>query len=303
MKLYFIALLLCGTFLQAQNITQAGKWLGDDEQKNNPYILETDDYTKMMTDFVALYNAKDYDQLIAYYTDAYVEKNGENIKKSLDNYANVEWEPFVVIPVRVKGKENTQVLVWSNESREWKNGSKQKLGLVEVFDFTPERKINWVGQWRWNNPENEFGLPYGGKFFGKKENDYRGRPLVFSNRGETKAIEDFVAAYNKMDAEACALLFADNLTMEQADGKKVKMEKSDLADYFSTMKSVNWQLYSIVPLKIANTDPASGVMVSSRETRNMKDGSVWDKELVEYFYFNVEGKVNYIVQYARDISE
>lgn len=303
MKPYFIALLLCGTFLQAQNITQSGKWLGDDEQKNDPYVLESDDYTKLMTDFVALYNEKNYDQLIAYYTDAYAEKNGENIKKSLENYANIDWEPFVVIPVRVKGKENTQVLVWSNESREWKNGSKQKLGLVEVFDFTPERKINWVGQWRWNNSENEFGLSYGGKFFGKKDNDYRGRPLVFSNRGETKAIEDFVAAYNKMDAVTCALLFADNFTMEQADGKKIEMKKSDLAEYFSTMKSVNWQLYSIVPLKIANTDPASGVMVSSRETRNMKDGSVWDKELVEYFYFNVEGKVNYIVQYARDISK
>lgn len=303
MKPYVLALLLCGSILQAQDLTQAGKWLGDDEQKDNPYLLESDDYTKIMTDLVAAYNAKDYDQLMALYTDDYEEKNGESIKRTLDNYANVAWEPFVIIPVRVKGKENTQVLVWSNESREWKNGSKQKLGLVEVFDFTPERKVNWVGQWRWDNPENEFGLPYGGKFFGKSDNDYRGRPLVFSNRGETQAIEDMVVAYNKMDAETVKTFFADQFTVQQADGKKLDMTPDDFANAFAPYTALDWQIYSIVPLKIANTDPVSGVMVASRETRTMKDGTVWDKELVEHFYFDLDGKIFSMVQFERSITE
>jgi len=303
MKQFFIAVFVFTAGVHAQEITSAGKWMGDNEQKGNPYLLASDDYTEKMSAFIADYNARDAEKVLAYYTSEYVEQNGEKIKESLADYENVDWVPFAMIPVKIKDQDATQMLVWSNESREWKNGSKQKLGLLEVFLFDEEDKIQWVGQWQWMNPDNEFGLPTGGKFFGKNKSDYSGRKLVFSNRGEVKAIEDFVAAYNKMDAEACKLLFADSFTMEQSNGKKVSMTKADLEGYFDQMESVTWKLYSIVPLKIENTDPASGVIVSSRETQLLKNGEVWDKELVENFYFDVDGKVNYIVQYARDVSE
>ena len=34
----------------------------------------------------------------------------------------------------------------------------------------------------------------------------------------------------------------------------------------------------------------------------MKDGSIWEKELVEIFYFDLEGKIFNVVQYARDLN-
>ena len=38
-------------------------------------------------------------------------------------------------------------------------------------------------------------------------------------------------------------------------------------------------------LKIKDTDPASGVTVYSNEKRVSMDGTVWEKDLVELFYF------------------
>ena len=56
-------------------------------------------------------------------------------------------------------------------------------------------------------------------------------------------------------------------------------------------------------LKIQNTDPASGVLVSATEKRVAKDGTVWDKELMEQFYFNADGKIEYVEQWVRDKKE
>ena len=69
---------------------------------------------------------------------------------------------------------------------------------------------------------------------------------------------------------------------------------------FNDYKSVNWVPYAIVPLKIYNTDAASGVQVMSKETRVFKNGRVWEKELFEIFYFDLEGKITSMTQYARD---
>jgi len=40
-------------------------------------------------------------------------------------------------------------------------------------------------------------------------------------------------------------------------------------------------------------------MVISTEKRVSKDGSVWDKSLVEYFFFNNAGKISSMDQYYR----
>lgn len=55
--------------------------------------------------------------------------------------------------------------------------------------------------------------------------------------------------------------------------------------------------------KIENTDPQSGVLVTSIEKRIGKDGTVWEKELVEQFYFNLKGKIQYVVQWSRDLEK
>lgn len=302
MKQYFLLLLLGTAVVQAQDITEAGRWMGADEFQGQPIVLADDAAMETVIKSIAAYNAGDVEKELSFYSDAYVKKSSAFSRRWHKETKSLNMQPWVMFPVRIKGDDRIQVLCWSVEDRVWENGATQKQNLMEIFVIDKAGKIDDFAQWRRNYPTNEFGLSAGGKFFGKKESDYTGRPLVFSNRGETKAIEDFVAAYNKMDAEACQALFADEFTMEQEDGKKVTMTKADLAAYFTTMKKVNWQLYSIVPLKIANTDPASGVMVSSRETRTMNDGTVWDKELVEYFYFNLEGKVDYVVQFSRNIT-
>ena len=49
--------------------------------------------------------------------------------------------------------------------------------------------------------------------------------------------------------------------------------------------------WSIYALKIKDTDPGSGITVRSTEKRVGKDGSVWEKKLVEWFYFNIDGKI------------
>ena len=49
------------------------------------------------------------------------------------------------------------------------------------------------------------------------------------------------------------------------------MKKKDMAGLFNYYKSVNWVPYAIVPLKIYNTDAASGVQVMSKETRVFKN--------------------------------
>ena len=147
------------------------------------------------------------------------------------------------------------MLVWSTENREWNNGSKQKVYLMEVFTFNKDKKINNFNQWRRYDPKNEFGLPYGGKFYGKKDNEYTGRNLVFSNRGEVEAIESLIENYNKMDGAACQALFAENAIFDAYDGVRHTMSAGFFDSYFENYESVTWKAYGIVPLKIQNTHP------------------------------------------------
>ena len=58
-------------------------------------------------------------------------------------------------------------------------------------------------------------------------------------------------------------------------------------------------LYSRNVLKISNTDAASGAMVLSTETRVFKNGKKWKKELMELIYFDLEGKISGMLQFAR----
>ena len=84
--------------------------------------------------------------------------------------------------------------------------------------------------------------------------------------------------------------------------RKVVFTPNMWEGYFKDYRSVNWKLYSIVPLKIYDTDPASGVVVTSREKRVMRNGKVWERELVEWFYFNLDGKIDNMTQFSRKIK-
>jgi hypothetical protein len=141
----------------------------------------------------------------------------------------------------------------------------------------------------------------GGKYL-EKTSKYVGKPFVFSNRGETEAIEKMVAAYNNLDVKTILTLTADKVKITDFDGNKIEMTSKDWEAYFDSYKSLNWEVTAILPIRIKDTDPSSGVIVFSKETRVGKDGSVWKKELAELFYFNLDMKINSIVQYYQDVK-
>ena len=138
------------------------------------------------------------------------------------------------------------------------------------------------------------------------DNEYSGRPLVFSNRGETEVIEEIVEAYNNKDVEGFLKHFADEWQATDHEGNSETRNKADARErmqkWFDQSESIEWKPWSIVPLKIYDTDPLAGVTVYSTEKRVGKDGSVWEKKLVEWFYFDIDGKIQAFDQYAQDIK-
>ena len=124
--------------------------------------------------------------------------------------------------------------------------------------------------------------------------------MVFSDRNEVEIIEKLIKDYNDMNVEEFAKPFADVSVLNTYDGEVQKIKKEEMGGLFKDYKSVSWVPYAIVPLKIYNTDAASGVQVMSKETRVFKNGKVWEKELFEIFYFDLEGKITSMTQYARD---
>ena len=112
-----------------------------------------------------------------------------------------------------------------------------------------------------------------------------------------ETLEKFFVDYNNMDGEAVAGYFADEWTFRAATGGTFQRTNEDMKSAFDNYLSVQW-----TPLKIYDTNPESGVTVYSTEKRVMKDGTVWEKDLVELFFFDLEGKISGVEQYAREIS-
>ena len=201
---------------------------------------------------------KNADELSKYYSEEYMnDKRKENYSKWLNSMESITMKPYKIIPLQ-NGGNFRQVIAWSKEERVHKNGSYEKLDLMESFVLDNDGKVKSFKQWKAIDSVN-FGMPYGGKFFGNKEGEYAGRPLVFSNRNETKMIESMVESYNKMDVEGMKNVFADEFILNDYKGEKATYKKSDLENFFSPFKSVDWKINAIIPIKIANTDAASGV--------------------------------------------
>ena len=109
---------------------------------------------------------------------------------------------------------------------------------------------------------------------------------------DKKNSDDVLVKFSDVTKQYGDLVVLDKLNLE--------IKKNEMGGLFKDYKSVNWVPYAIVPLKIYNTDAASGVQVMSKETRVFKNGKVWEKELFEIFYFDLEGKITSMTQYARD---
>ena len=221
-------------------------------------------------------------------------------KKSNAYIKTVEDVPMAILPVKVPGSNEEIVMLQSVETRVANNGSKETLNLFELFKFNKEGKITSFTQYGSIPKTNEYGQTSGGKYFTKNPTDENnGRAFQFSNRGEVEIIEKFAKAYNAFDIPGVMEVFADTIKITDFDGNKMTLLKKDIPAIFTDYKSMDWKIDAILPFKIAYTDPASAIMVISKEKRVMKDGSVWDKSLVEYFYFNNAGKISGIDQYYR----
>jgi hypothetical protein len=221
-------------------------------------------------------------------------------KKSIAYIKTVEDVPMAILPIKVPGSNEEIVMLQSVETRVANNGSKETLNLFELFRFNKEGKITNFQQYSSIPKSNEYGQTSGGKYFTKDpKNEWNGRAFQFSNRGEVEIMEKFAKAYNAFDIPAVMEVFADTIKITDFDGNKMTLLKKDIPAIFTDYKSMDWKIDAILPFKIAYTDPASAIMVISTEKRVMKDGSVWDKSLVEYFYFNNAGKISGIDQYSR----
>ena len=78
---------------------------------------------------------------------------------------------------------------------------------------------------------------------------------------------------------------------------KVKLKNSDLGNLFKPYRSVEWSPIAMLPIKIRNTDAASGVIVYSSEKESLKmeeSGKRFNK-----FSILTEGKISSMVQFAR----
>ena len=275
----------------------AGNWAGEGDYNGKAFQLGSDKDMELIMKLVQAYNAQDVDSYNALNTDELNENM--NIISWFDDLDSLSWVPFVVVPMQLETGEHRVVHVWSNEFRKWKNGSTQNVELMEVFGIKDD-KIDWFRQWSRHNPDNEFGLRSGGKYFGRGDSEYKGRSLVFSNRGEVDILEKLFKDYNNMDGDSIKLAFADTVLFRSANGSESNLVAENWEKMFDSMDSVTWTPISIVPLKIENTDPTSGALVLSNEVRHYNDGTVWNKDLVELFYFDMDKKINAVNQWERD---
>lgn len=297
-KIVLLGALVAST-LSVTAQTTAGKiFSGPDAGKG--FQLGSEKSSQAILDMVKDYNANDSEKDLSHYSPEMQKKTGDFNKKWHAYAKKINNVPYAILPIKVVGSTDEIVMLQSTEEREAIDGSKQKMNLFELFKVDKSGKISDFNQYYSIPKSNEFGKTEGGKFItADPKNEVNGRPFQFSNRGEVEAIEKLNKAYNAMDITASLDFFADKVTITDFDGNKVVVTKNDLRAMFDGYTSLDWKINGILPIKIAYTDPVSGVFVTSTEKRVSKDGSVWHKSLVEIFQFDLNGKISGIEQYSR----
>lgn len=299
-------LLLLGAMIaSASTLTAqtAGKiFKGNDAGKG--FQLGSEKSANIVLEALKAYNANNAAAEQAFYSDEMQKKDNGYNKKWHESMKSVSNVPYAILPIKVQGSTDEVVMLQSTEDRFFTNGSKQKMNLFEMFKIGKDGKIIDFQQYYSIPKDNEFGKTYGGKFISyKPDAPVGGTPLQFSNRGEVEAMEKFVKAYNAMDVKAAGELMADELKVEDFDGNVMSLKKEMLPALFAEYKSLDWKPYVILPFKIKDTDPVSGVLVYATEKRVMKDGTVWERKLAEFFRFNLDGKIDSVEQFSRGIKK
>ena len=295
-------IVLLGAFVASAffaNAQTAGKiFVGD--SKGKPFKFGSEKSSNVVLEAVKAYNANNSAAETALWSDEMIKKYAEANKKGHEEYQSVLNKPMAILPLYAEGQQTEVVLLQSTEERVFKNGSKQNLNLFELFQVDKAGKIAGFTQYYSIPKTNEYGKTYGGKYIASKPGSVGdGRPVEFSNRGEVEAIEKFVKAYNAMDVKGVEAVLADELNIEDFDGNKIKFTKEMIPALFAEFKSLDWKPGLILPYKLQDTDPVSGIIVYATEKRVLKDGSIWEKDLVEVFRFNLAGKIDQMTQFLR----
>jgi hypothetical protein len=300
----------CETSVSYDGVESAGKFFpGEENELNgNAYVLADDKYMDIVQQSTNAYNNRDWNAMKSLYRDDFVENSAEGMTNYFENEVeSLDMNITAMLPVKIKGSDVTRVLTWAVEDRQFKNGQKERHDLFEIYYIDEEDKLGGWNQWYRINPDPEVtshGLPEGGKIY--TDNEFDGRPLVFSNRGEVEIMEEVVEAYNNKDVEGFLKHFADEWRATDHEGNtEVRTQagaRVSMQEWFDETESIEWKPWSIYALKIKDTDPGSGITVRSTEKRVGKDGSVWEKRLVEWFYFDLDGKITRFSQFAQDIQ-
>lgn len=296
-----LSLIMMGMFTQtafSQNSKSAGKVFMEGADKDKTYSLGSDKAMNLILESIKAYNTNDAEKELSFYTDDMIKNNGEYIREWHKSMKTLNQQPFGMVPLRLKGSEDDIVFSWSQEDREWKDGSKQMEYLFEIYTVNKDGKISRFNQFKNQPKTNEFGLADGGKIYLK---DGKTSTFTFSNRGEIEAIEKMNTAFNKMDAAAVASFFADSITWKHSNGFVEKVSAKKLwADHFNDQKSVNWKIESILPHKITDTDPVSGILVSGTHDQIAKNGVRLQKTQVLGFTYGLDGKITAVDNFVKD---
>ncbi len=286
-KLLMIAsvIILLASSATAQKLVKAGTLV----EKNTPWYFGTENASNLVLDAIKAYNNMDAKAYLSCFDDNYVKNNSDRVYKEFATFKAVNRKVNIVIPVRTDGWPNqTEVQIYDDLDREYKNGSKHKQQEHRVYIVNDSsKKISGVWGSIILDEKNEYGLPNGGKYYSKNDTS----TITFSNRGEVEAIEGLVKDWNKMDGKALAKYFADTVSITNNEGRKSKITSSQWANIFDDLESVEWKLTMVNPGKITNTDPVSGIIVLSSFKEKKKDGTKKHVSAFHWFMYGLDKKI------------
>jgi hypothetical protein len=294
------AIILLASSANAQKIEKAGIWKDTEKGTTGVWSLGSDKVAEIVTNSVNAYNKLDLNLFLSYFADEYVANNKKNLTKLFNEYKVANKNVFSVLPLRstLNNEKYTYVQLYSNRSREWKNGSKSKENIHEFYvvnDTT--NKIQDIYSFSSPDQSNEFGLPNGGKYYSKNDTS----TITFSNRGEVELIENLMKDCNKMDGKALSKYFADTVSVTTHEGRKLKVANSQWANMFDDLESVEWKLTMVNPGKITNTDPVSGIIVLSNYKEKKKDGTKKNVSAFHWYMYGLDKKITSVSWMERPI--
>lgn len=280
------AIILLASSATAQKLVKAGTLV----EKNTPWYFANDNVSEIVLNAIKAYNNMDAKAYLSYFDADYVKANTDRVYKEFASFKAVNRKVNIVIPVRTEGWPNqTEVQIYCDLDREYKNGSKHKQQEHRVYIVNDSsKKISGVWGSLILDNKNEYGLPNGGKVFMKNDTT----TMTLSNRGEVETIESLVKDWNKMDGKAIGKYFDDTVNITTNEGRKLKIANSQWANIFDDIQSIEWKLGMIIPGKITNTDPESGIIVLSSFKEKKKDGTAKHVSSYHWFMYGVNKKIN-----------